>query len=78
MSIERALRSIAGFFVVLSLALAHFVSPFWLLFTAFVGLNLLQSGFSNWCPMIWILQKLGVRRERELTGRCAVNRGVAA
>jgi hypothetical protein len=61
MTIENALRSIAGFFVLLSVALAHFVSPWWMLFTAFVGLNLLQSGFTRWCPMMWILQKMGLR-----------------
>ncbi len=61
MTIENALRSIAGFFVLLSLALAHYVSPWWLVFTAFVGLNLLQSGFTGWCPMVWILQKAGLR-----------------
>ena len=60
MTIERCLRGIAGFFILLSVALAHWVSPYWLLFTAFVGLNLFQSAFSNWCPMIWIFQKLGV------------------
>jgi hypothetical protein len=61
MTIERSLRGIAGFFILLSVALAHWVSPYWLLFTAFVGLNLFQSAFTNWCPMIWILQKLGVK-----------------
>jgi hypothetical protein len=61
MTIESALRAIAGFFILLSLALAHYVSPWWLLFTAFVGLNLLQSGFSGWCPMVWILEQAGLR-----------------
>jgi len=59
--IERYLRGIAGFFVLLSVLLAHYHSPYWLLFTAFVGLNLLQSAFTNWCPMMAILQKLGVK-----------------
>ncbi len=63
MTIERALRLIAGFFILLSVALAHWVSAWWLLFTAFVGLNLLQSGFTDWCPMVWILQKLGLPRQ---------------
>jgi hypothetical protein len=57
---EQLLRLIAGFFILLSVALAHWVSPYWLFFTAFVGLNLLQSGFTNWCPMMWILKKAGV------------------
>ncbi len=61
MTVNRYLRMIAGFFVVLSVALAHFHSPYWLYFTAFVGLNLFQSAFSNWCPMITILRKFGVR-----------------
>ncbi len=60
MTIERSLRLIAGAFVLASLALGHWVSPYWYLFTAFVGLNLLQSGFSNWCPMMTFLRKLGV------------------
>ena len=60
MTIDRLLRIIAGFFVMASLALAHWVSPNWLFFTAFVGLNLFQSGFTNWCPMVAILKKLGV------------------
>jgi len=59
--LERALRGIAGGFVLISLALAYFHSPWWLLFTAFVGLNLLQSAFSNWCPMKSVLGRLGVK-----------------
>ncbi len=59
-TVERSLRLIAGFFVLLSVALGYWVSPYWFLFTAFVGLNLLQSAFSNWCPMMTILRKLGV------------------
>jgi len=62
MYIDRLLRLIAGTFVLLSLALAHFHHPNWLWFTAFVGLNLFQSGFTNWCPMMSILEKLGVPR----------------
>jgi len=62
MTVERALRLIAGGFILLSLALGHYVNPYWYLFTAFVGLNLFQSGLSNWCPMMTILRKLGVGR----------------
>lgn len=62
MYIDRLLRIIAGAFILLSLLLAVKVSLNWLWFTAFVGLNLFQSGFSNWCPMITILEKLGVPR----------------
>ena len=60
MTTERALRMIAGAFVVLSLALGYWVSPYWYLFTAFVGLNLFQSAFTNWCPMMMILRKFGL------------------
>jgi len=61
MTINRYLRMIAGFFVLLSVVLSHLHSPYWLFFTAFVGLNLFQSAFSNWCPMITFLRKLGVQ-----------------
>lgn len=54
MKLERTLRGIGGGFVLISVALAHYHSPWWLLFTALVGLNLLQSAFSNWCPMMSI------------------------
>jgi len=47
----------------LSVLLGHYRSPYWLLFTGFVGLNLLQSAFTNWCPMTTILEKLGVERQ---------------
>ena len=61
MTINDALRAIAGFFVLASVALGYWVHPGFLLFTAFVGANLLQSGFSKWCPMIVILRKVGLR-----------------
>ena len=61
MNVERTLRMIAGAFVLLSLALGYWVSPYWYLFTAFVGLNLFQSAFTNWCPMMTILRKFGVK-----------------
>ena len=60
MTVERALRLMAGFFILLSLGLAQWVSHHWLLFAAFVGLNLLQSGFTNWCPAMAIFRKLGL------------------
>lgn len=60
MNVERYLRLIAGLFVLLSIALGWFVSPWFLLFTAFVGLNLVQSAFSNWCPMMSILRAFRV------------------
>jgi hypothetical protein len=60
MSVERYLRLFAGFFVMLSVALGYWVSPYWFLFTAFVGLNLFQSAFTNWCPAMTMLRKAGV------------------
>lgn len=60
MNVERMLRMIAGIVVLASVALGHFVNPNWYWFTAFVGLNLFQSAFTNWCPMMTILRKLGV------------------
>ena len=61
MTLENAIRAIAGTFILISLALAHWVSPYWLLFTAFVGLNLLQSAFTHCCLMENILQKAGLK-----------------
>jgi len=60
MTLDRYLRMIAGAFVLASLALGYLMNPLWHLFTAFVGLNLFQSAFTNWCPMMTILQKLGI------------------
>lgn len=51
----------AGSFILISLALAHWHSPYWLWFTAFVGANLLQASFSGFCPLAMILKKLGVK-----------------
>ena len=62
MTIERALRIIAGAFILASVLLAVYHSPYWLFFTGFVGLNLFQSGFTNWCPMMWILERAGLSR----------------
>ena len=61
MTIERGLRLIAGAVVLLSLLLAWAYNPIWLGLTAFVGLNLLQSAFTNWCPMVWLLSRLGLQ-----------------
>jgi hypothetical protein len=61
MTLNEWLRAIAGTFVLLSLALGWLVHPAFLLFTAFVGANLLQSAFTKTCPMIPILRRLGVR-----------------
>ena len=61
MTVDRYLRLIAGAFVVASLAVGYWLSPYAYLFTAFVGLNLFQSAFTNWCPMMTFLRKAGVR-----------------
>ena len=60
MTVERILRLVAGAFIVASLALGVFVTPWAYAFTAFVGLNLFQSAFTNWCPLMTILHKAGV------------------
>ncbi len=61
MTVNRYLRLVAGFFVMLSVSLSQLHSPYWLYFTAFVGLNLFQSAFSNGGPMITILGKMGIK-----------------
>ncbi len=62
MTIERLLRAIAGFFIMLSVALGWFHHHYWYFFTAFVGLNLFQSAFTDWCPMMTILEKMGFKK----------------
>lgn len=62
MNLERYLRLIAGSFVLVSVALGLTVSPWFYAFTAFVGVNLMQSAFTNWCPMVWLLRKAGVQQ----------------
>ena len=62
---ERAIRALAGTFVTISVILGYFVSPYWLLFTLFVGLNLFQSSLTQWCLAEQILAKLGVGREED-------------
>jgi hypothetical protein len=60
MNIDRFVFAFAGSVILISVLLAHFVSPWWLLLTAFVGLNLLQSAFTGFCPLAVILKKVGV------------------
>jgi len=60
-TIDRVLRGMAGFFILLSVMLAYYVSLKWLFFTAFVGVNLLQSAFTNWCPAMTLLKKMGLK-----------------
>jgi hypothetical protein len=60
MTVERAVRLLAGVMVLLSLALAHFFSAYWLWLTVLVGVNLLQSAFTNWCPAMNLLRSFGL------------------
>ncbi len=62
MTMDQKIRAIAGSFVLASLALGWWVSPYWLLFTAFVGINLLQSAFTGWCLMEDLLRWTGLHR----------------
>ncbi len=71
MKMDLIIRRFAGLFILASLALAHFHSPYWLWFTAFVGFNLLQSSVTNFCPLEIILTKCGVGRE---AGSCCASK----
>jgi hypothetical protein len=61
MNVDRAVLAMAGTIVLVSLALAVLVSPYWLLLTAFVGLNMLQAAFTGFCPAAMVFKKLGLR-----------------
>ncbi len=61
MTVERGLRLLAGVMALLSLVLAYFFSHYWLWLSVFVGLNLLQSAFTNWCPAMMILRAMGLK-----------------
>ena len=61
MTIDRLVFAIAGFFILASVALSHYHSPYWLWFTVFVGANLLQSAFTSFCPLAIILKRFGVK-----------------
>jgi hypothetical protein len=65
MTVERAVRLMAGLMILLSLEFAHFFSPNWLWLTAFVGLNLLQSSFTNWCPAMSIFRAMGMKNSKQ-------------
>jgi hypothetical protein len=73
MTVERALRLIAGAFVMLSVLLGIYVNADFLWFTAFVGLNLFQSAFTNWCPMMAILRRSGLPDGRARPGTPATS-----
>ncbi len=66
MTVNRYLRLLAGAIVMATVALGYFVHPGWFLFTAFVGLNLFQSAFTNWCPAITLLKKAGARDDTKV------------
>ncbi len=61
MTINEALRLVAGLFVLVSVILGYTVNEYWFLLTGFVALNLIQSAFSKWCPMMTILSKAGLK-----------------
>ena len=63
MTVNEGLRLIAGSFVLASMLLGIYVSAWWFLFTGFVALNLIQSAFTRWCPMMWMLAKAGLRSD---------------
>lgn len=61
MTVNEALRAMAGAIILITLALGYWVSSYWYLFTAFVGLNLLQSAFTKWCPAMAVFRRMGLR-----------------
>lgn len=70
MTVNEALRLMAGVAVLVSVALAVWVNPWFLAFTAFVGANLLQSAFTKWCPAMWLFRKLGLKDEAKGGSAC--------
>ncbi len=69
MTVERYLRLVAGSFVLASVLLGFYASPYWFFFTGFVALNLIQSAFTNWCPMMTFLRWLGAKDEVSIPAR---------
>lgn len=61
MTVERGVRLLAGVMVLVSIALTYYVSHYWMWLTVFVGLNLLQSAFTKWCPAMAILRSMGLK-----------------
>ena len=66
MTVNEGLRLVAGLFVILSVLLGHFVSPYFLLFTLFVGANQIQSSLTGWCPLMGILARFGLHDDRRV------------
>lgn len=67
MSLERSVEAFAGFMILLSVALTHFVHPAFVWFTVFVGANLFQQAFTGFCPAAMVMKKLGVRPQDQIT-----------
>lgn len=61
MNVDRAVMIFAGLMILISIFLAHFVSPWWLLLTAFVGVNLIQASFTGFCPAALMFARLGLK-----------------
>lgn len=76
MSLNAALRLMAGVVILASLGLGTYMNPTWYYLTGFVGLNLLQSGFTKWCPAVFIFQKMGLKAESCSTGGMSIHQGV--
>ena len=76
MTVNAALRLMAGTVVLISLALGTYINPAWFYLTGFVGLNLLQSAFTGWCPAITIFKKLGLKQESCNVNGMSVNQGI--
>ncbi|MGY8871806.1 MAG: YgaP family membrane protein [Pseudomonadales bacterium] len=76
MTVSAALRLMAGTVVLISLALGTYINPNWFYLTGFVGLNLLQSAFTGWCPAITIFKKLGLQQESCNVAGMNVNQGI--
>lgn len=76
MTINAALRLMAGVVILISLALGTYVHANWYFLTGFVGLNLFQSGFTQWCPAVFIFQKLGLKAETCSSSGMTVNQGL--
>lgn len=76
MTVSAALRLMAGTVVLISLALGTYINPNWYYLTGFVGLNLLQSAFTGWCPAITIFKKLGLKQESCNVAGMNVNQGL--
>jgi len=61
MSVDQALRLMAGVMVIVSLALGWWFDPNWNWFTVFIAVNLIQSAFTKWCPAMWLFKKIGLK-----------------